>query len=167
MTGKTHTYAVALTWTGNQGTGTSSYTAFSRDHVISSGNKPEIPCSSDPAFRGDDTRWNPEDFLVASLSACHQLWYLHLCGANGIAVLAYKDNATGMMQENPDHSGQFSEVVLRPRVTIRAGDDGELAHRLHEQAARMCFIARSVAFPVRHEPQIVHEAQNDQEGDGA
>jgi organic hydroperoxide reductase OsmC/OhrA len=109
--------------------------------------------SSDPAFRGDAQRWNPEDLLVASASACHKLWYLHLCAEAGVRVLAYLDDAHGTMLDGPDH-GCFSEIVLHPHVTIRAGDDRELAARLHHDAHAKCYIANSVDFPIRCEPVI-------------
>lgn len=154
MAHREHRYAVRVEWTGNLGTGTSGYRAYSRDHSIGAGTKPAIPGSSDPAFRGDPARWNPEDMLVASLSACHQLWYLHLCATAGIAVTAYADEAEGVMEEGPDGGGQFSSVVLRPRVTLAPGSDAAKALALHHEAAEKCFIARSVNFPVRHEPAV-------------
>ena len=155
---KTHHYSVQLKWTGNTGTGTSNYRAYERSHEITAGTeKPAIPGSSDPGFRGDRARWNPEELLVASLSACHQLWYLHLCAEAGISVLEYVDSAEGEMQESPDGSGQFQRVVLRPRVRISAGGDVKRAGKLHEEAHAKCFIARSVNFPVVHEPEIVAE----------
>ena len=94
-----HKYQTTVEWTGNHGTGTSGYRAYGREHVIWSGNKPEIPGSSDPAFLGDPSRWNPEELLLASVSACHKLWYLHLCADAGIAVLAYVDQAEGTMTD--------------------------------------------------------------------
>jgi organic hydroperoxide reductase OsmC/OhrA len=148
-----HTYRVSVQWDGNRGTGTSGYRAYGREHVIRAGGKPDIPGSSDPAFLGDAARWNPEDLLVASASACHELWYLHLCADAGIAVLAYLDEAQGTMLDSPEH-GRFKEIVLRPRVTIRAGDDPELAERLHHVAHERCYIANSVNFPIRCEPVI-------------
>jgi organic hydroperoxide reductase OsmC/OhrA len=154
MAHREHRYAVRVDWTGNLGTGTSGYRAYSRDHTIGAGAKPAIPGSSDPAFRGDPARWNPEDMLVASLSACHQLWYLHLCATAGIVVTAYADEAEGVMEEGPDGGGQFSSVVLRPRVTLAPGSDAAKALALHHDAAEKCFIARSVNFPVRHEPAV-------------
>src|SRR5690242_16645175 len=115
-----HQYAVDATWTGNHGTGTSGYRAYGREHSIAAGTKPVIPGSADSAFRGDAARWNPEDLLVAALSACHQLWYLHLCADAGVVVLAYRDHATGTMVEDPaTGSGRFVRVVLRPQVTVR------------------------------------------------
>jgi len=154
MTGKQHRYQVLVTWTGNQGTGTSSYRAYSRAHEIGVEGKPTIPGSSDPAFRGDRTRWNPEEMLVASLSTCHQLWYLHLCADAGIVVTAYEDRAEGVMAEEADGAGQFTSVVLRPHVTLAPGSDGLKAKVLHHAAHEMCFIARSMNFPVTHEPEI-------------
>ena len=107
-----HHYDVNVTWTGNTGKGTASYTAYSRDHVIQAPGKADIAGSADPAFRGDAARWNPEDLLVASLSACHKLWYLHLCAVEGIVVTAYRDDAQGVMREDPDHGGAFASVTL-------------------------------------------------------
>ena len=152
-----HTYEVVVDWDGNRGTGTSDYRSYGREHTISARGKPPIPGSSDPAFRGDPARWNPEELLVASLSACHKLWYLHLCAEAGVSVLAYQDIATGTMLETKDGGGRFSKVVLRPRVTVRAEDDVDLARQLHSAAHEKCFIANSVNFPVEHEPVIVRE----------
>jgi organic hydroperoxide reductase OsmC/OhrA len=156
---KTHRYSVAVEWTGNTGTGTSGYRNYDRRHEISAGNKkPTIPGSSDPAFRGDPTRWNPEELLVASLSACHKLWYLHLCANAGIVVLAYVDHAEGVMEETPDGAGHFTCVILRPQVTVAPGSDVAKARELHAAAHAKCFIARSVNFPVLHEPEITAPA---------
>jgi organic hydroperoxide reductase OsmC/OhrA len=152
---KTHRYAVTVKWTGNTGTGTSGYKNYERQHEISAGaDKPLIPGSSDPAFRGDPARWNPEELLVASLSACHQLWYLHLCAEAGIVVVDYVDSAEGMMEETADGSGRFLRVILRPQVTVASGSDVAKAQELHEPAHAKCFIANSVNFPVQHEPEI-------------
>jgi organic hydroperoxide reductase OsmC/OhrA len=154
MENKRHNYSVQLDWTGNEGSGTSSYRAFSRSHDIRALGKPTISGSSDPAFRGDPAKWNPEELLVASLAACHQLWYLHLCAQAGIIVLDYHDDASGVMVEQPDGAGQFESVTLRPTVKVVAGTDLDMARRLHHDAAEKCFIARSVSFPVGHEPSI-------------
>ena len=148
-----HRYEVTVEWTGDRGEGTLSYRAYDRSHVITAGAKPPIPGSSDPAFRGDPERWNPEDLLVASVSACHKLWYLHLCSEAGVAVRAYRDTAEGTMVESPE-GGRFTRIVLRPHVTIRAGDDAALAERLHHAAHAQCFLANSVNFPIGCEPVI-------------
>ncbi|KIG02497.1 MULTISPECIES: OsmC family protein [Caballeronia] len=151
---KQHIYELTVAWTGNRGSGTSAYDAYSRDHVVRVGSKPAIDASSDPAFRGDAARHNPEELFVASLSSCHMLWYLHLCAVNGIVVTGYVDQAIGQMQEDANGSGRFTDVLLRPAVSIGAGADAGLAARLHEEAHRFCFIANSVNFPVRCEPSI-------------
>ena len=155
MSGKEHHYPVTIIWTGNQGTGTSAYRAYSRDHVIHAGDKPEIAGSSDPSFRGDPGRWNPEELLVASLSACHKLWYLGLCAGAGIVVTGYEDRAEGWMVEEAGGAGQFTRVLLHPRVTLAPGSDLEKAAHLHHTAHEMCFIARSVNFPVEAQPEFV------------
>ncbi len=151
---KDHTYTVTVTWTGNTGTGTSGYRNYERSHAVSVHGKPDIPGSADPAFRGDRTRYNPEEMLVASLSTCHMLWYLHLCSAEGIVVQAYQDLAEGVMEEDATGGGRFVEVILQPEVTVSAGDLAR-ARALHVDASRKCFIANSVNFPVRHEPVLV------------
>jgi organic hydroperoxide reductase OsmC/OhrA len=149
---KRHTYSIRLDWTGNQGSGTSSYTAYSRAHELSAPGKATIAGSSDPAFRGDTARWNPDELLVASLSACHQLWHLHLCADAGVIVEEYSDNASGVVIEQPDGAGQFESVTLHPHAKLARSSDQQIARRLHDAAAQKCFIAHSVAFEVRHEP---------------
>lgn len=151
---KQHHYATRTEWTGNLGAGTTNYRAYSRDHVISAAGKPDLPGSSDPAFRGDASRWNPEDLLVASISSCHMLWYLHLCAQEKIALLAYSDDATGTMVEDEGGGGRFSNVVLQPMATLAAGSDVARARALHEDAHRLCFIANSLNFPVTVEATL-------------
>ena len=149
---KKHQYSIQMRWTGNQGTGTSSYRAYSRDHeYFFPGKKGPIPGSSDPAFRGDPTRYNPEELLLASLSSCHMLWFLHFCSQKGVNVVEYTDDPTGEMVEDKDGSGRFTSVTLRPRV--RVGEEAMLKEidALHHRAHQYCFIANSVNFPVGHE----------------
>ncbi len=155
MAARSHHYRVGLEWTGNLGPGTSSYGAFSRNHVLTAPDRAVIEGSSDPAFRGDRMRWNPEQLLVAALASCHQLWYLHLCAEAGVVVVAYEDAAEGEMAERADGAGQFTSVTLRPHVTIAAGSDHDLALALHQAASEKCFIARSMAFPVHHAPVVI------------
>ncbi len=151
-----HQYQIDLRWTGNQGAGTRSYTAYRRDHELSAEGKAiTIPASSDPAFRGDPARYNPEELLVASLSGCHMLWFLHLCAVNRIVVVDYVDHATGTMEETADGGGRFTEVTLHPLVTVTEEHMIEPANALHAEAHRLCFIANSCNFPVRHEPRAV------------
>jgi len=149
---KRHTYNATITWTGNLGEGTSDYKAYSRDHIISATEKKDIEGSSDPSFRGDKSRYSPEDLLLDSISACHMLWYLHLCATNGVVVTAYEDPATGTMVEEKDGSGQVTEVTLNPKVTVQHESMLEKANALHHEANKLCFIARSVKFPVHHKP---------------
>jgi organic hydroperoxide reductase OsmC/OhrA len=152
--GRTHEYGVSVRWTGNLGSGTSGYRGYSRDHEVSAGEAPPLAASSDPLFRGDPGRWNPELELTAALAQCHMLWYLHLCADAGIIVTGYTDDASGTMAETDDGSGSFTEVVLRPRVTVADAGMAEKAAQLHADAHARCFIANSVNFPVRHEPLI-------------
>ncbi|EQD30361.1 OsmC family protein [mine drainage metagenome] len=159
----THYYRAIVRWTGNRGTGTSAYREYGREHLIAFEGKPELPGSSDPNFRGDRSRYNPEELLVASLSACHMLWYLHLCAESDIVVEAYSDEANGTMETAPDGSGRFVLVTLHPTITIRRGSP-DRARELHTRAHQMCFIANSVNFPVRCEPTVRPVSQADGQG---
>ncbi len=152
---KQHSYTVQVDWTGNDGEGTKSYNRYRRDHSIRAAGKAEIQGSSDPKFRGDAGRYNPEELFVASLSSCHMLWYLHLCATNHITVLDYRDTALGVMEEKEDGSGAFVRVELKPTVKISAGDNQDKAQTLHREAHRYCFIANSVKFPVDIVPTII------------
>jgi organic hydroperoxide reductase OsmC/OhrA len=149
-----HQYQVEVRWTGNTGEGTASYRTYDRTHEISAVGKPVIPGSSDPAFRGDPSRYNPEEMLVASLSTCHMLWYLHLCADAKIVVTEYWDHPTGTMTTTSEGGGQFTEVILKPVVTLTVGSDSALAKQLHEKAHHLCFVANSVNFPVQCESVI-------------
>lgn len=149
---KEHAYKLNIQWTGNTGSGTINYRSYERSHIISAENKPEIFASSDPAFRGDKTKYNPEELLVASLSGCHMLWFLHLCAEAGIVVTGYTDNPTGIMTETENGGGKFKEVILRPEVTVQNAQSVELLDEMHKKAHELCFIANSVNFPVKHIP---------------
>jgi len=152
---KQHNYSVAIKWTGNRGQGTTGYKDYDRSHTISVVGKDDISASSDTPFMGDKTKYNPEDMLVASLSSCHMLWYLHLCADAGIIVTDYTDNATAVMIQTSTGGGHFSEVTLHPVVTITDASKTEKANSLHEQAHEKCFIANSVNFPVKHESSVI------------
>jgi organic hydroperoxide reductase OsmC/OhrA len=151
---KTHSYDVRVAWTGNIGVGTAGYADYRRDTVTSAGDKDGLLGSSDPNFRGDPARWNPEELLLTSLSQCHLLWYLDLVARAGVVVTDYVDEPSATMVLNSDGSGQFQRVVLRPSVTITDPDDRSRALELHSRAHEMCFIARSVNFPVDCEPTV-------------
>lgn len=153
MSDHQHRYTVKVEWTGNRGTGTSGYREYDRSHTLTVEGKPDIAGSSDTAFRGDADRWNPEELLVASVSACHKLWYLHFCAVSGVVVSEYVDQAEGTMVMSGDGAGHFTEIVLSPLVTISRGDP-QVALELHEDAHEKCFIANSVNFPIRFEATV-------------
>lgn len=153
---KNHEYNTTIRWTGNQGKGTLDYKSYHRDHTIfTAGKQHEILGSSDPSFRGDATRYNPEDLFLSSLSACHMLWYLHLCSVNKIVVLHYVDDATGIMEESANGGGKFVAVTLHPTIQIENPEHLERANQLHEEANEMCFIANSCNFKIDHKPKIM------------
>ncbi|HEY2670904.1 MAG TPA: OsmC family protein [Rugosimonospora sp.] len=149
---RTHSYELTVTWTGNRGTGTSGYRAYGRGNEVTAPGLPMLPGSSDPTFRGERDRWNPEQLLVAALAQCHLLSYLHACVNAGVVVVGYTDTPLGKMVETPDGGGHFTEVVLRPQVTVATADMADRAAGLHEIAHELCFIANSVNFPVLHRP---------------
>ena len=151
---KSHHYDLKLRWTGAAMGPTASYAGYSREYRIEIAGKPPITGSADPTFRGDPALANPEDMLVAALSACHMLSYLAVCALGKIKVISYEDAASGTMSEIGPQRSAFTEVVLRPRVIISADSDAAKAKALHDQAHKICFIANSVNFPVRHEPEI-------------
>ena len=143
-----------MQWSAGDGPGTTNYRSYARDHTVGAEDKPPIAASSDPAFRGNAARYNPEELFVASISACHMLWYLHLCSISGIVVVEYRDEADGTLELGSDGSGRFVNVTLRPAVTIRPGGDAQTAIDLHKRAHELCFIARSVNVPIEVEPEV-------------
>lgn len=150
---KSHHYQLEIKWTGNNGTGTSGYRDYERSYDVSGEGKETIESSSDPAFRGDKNKYNPEELLLASLSGCHMLSYLHLCAVNGVIVIQYTDEAKGIMVQTSDGKGNFEEVTLYPKVIVSEISMIEKANELHLKANEYCFIANSVNFPVHHKPQ--------------
>lgn len=154
MTDRTHDYALHARWEGAGTAGTTTYASYTRALEVRIGDKPPLALSADPAFRGDESRHNPEDLLLAALASCHMLSYLALCARKRITVLSYEDHAHARLVVHPDGGGELESVTLRPRVTIAAGGDRELAVALHADAGRLCFIARSVRTPVHHEPVV-------------
>lgn len=151
---RSHHYEVSVTWTGDKGTGTSSYDDYSRDHEVAGHGQPTILASADPAFRGDPTRWNPEELLVAALAECHMLWYLHLAAVSGVVVVGYTDTPTGTMAEDGLGGAAFVGVTLRPVVEVADESMADASLALHTEANKMCFLARSMKFPITHEPRV-------------
>ncbi|MBP7185006.1 MAG: OsmC family protein [Saprospiraceae bacterium] len=147
-------YNATIVWTGNSGSGTDNYVNYERSHIIKIDNKVDILGSSDTAFRGDRAKHNPEELLISSLSACHMLWYLHLCSEAGVVVTHYTDHANGVMEVASNGGGRFTEVTLHPSVTVDQQSMVSKAIELHKKANELCFIANSVNFPVKHEPTI-------------
>ncbi|MFJ3382740.1 MULTISPECIES: OsmC family protein [unclassified Curtobacterium] len=162
-----HEYEVAVQWIGDRGTGTSGYREYGREHVVSAAGKPDLPGSADPTFRGDRDRWNPEELLTAALAQCHMLSYLHVAVTRGFTVVAYEDRATAALNLNRDGSGEITSATLHPVVTIAEADRVADAEAAHADANALCFIARSVAFPVHHEPVIRVQETVDESALGA
>ena len=148
---KTHDFRAKIVWTGNLGQGNKSYKGYERSWEVRTEGKPVIACSNDPLLGGDPSLHNPEDMLIAALSACHMLWYLHLAHQAGVLVSGYEDDPLGHGESAPTGAGRFVGATLRPRITVAAGTDMARAEALHHEIAQVCFIARSVNFPVRYE----------------
>lgn len=151
---KQHNYTATIAWTGNRGSGTDHYKNYERSHRIRIDGKAEIEGSSDPAFLGDPSKHNPEELLLASLSSCHMLWYLHFCSVNKIIVEEYVDHATAIMLEEESGKGYFKEVTLNPSVRVKDSTMIAQAIELHKKASEYCFIANSVNFLVLHKPNV-------------
>ena len=143
-----HDFTSRIEWTGNRGTGTSSYCAYDRNWMIATPGKPPVACSNDPLLGGDPTLHNPEDLLLASLSACHMLWFLHYASVAGIIVLSYTDDPLGHAESTPDGAGRFVGATLRPHIMLAPGSDRASADAIHGRIHQVCFIARSVDFSV-------------------
>lgn len=150
----THQYELQMIWTGNKGDGTSHYRSYDRNHIIKFPKKPDLLASADPTFRGDPTKYNPEELLLAALSGCHMMSFLHVCVNAGVIVTAYEDRATGSMTVNSDGSGRFTEVVLNPIVTVAKASMIENINELHAKANKLCFIANSCNFPILHRTSV-------------
>lgn len=146
--GKSHHFTIQLTWSGNRGEGTSSYTSYDRSHVLSSDGKEPLSCSSAPAFRGDGTLYNPEDMLLYSVSSCHMLWFLHCCADAGVVITAYKDCPQGTLVIEADGIGRFTDISLHPVVSLQDAAQAHLLSSLHDKAHQHCFIANSLSCPV-------------------
>ncbi|WP_420558598.1 OsmC family protein [Roseovarius sp.] len=147
----THDYTAKVVWTGNRGEGTRSYKGYDRTWNIETPGKPVVACSNDPVLGGDPKLHNPEDLLLATVSACHMLWYLHFASDAGIAVQGYVDDPLGEAEVERSGKGRFTRAVLRPVITVPEGTDLEAADAIHGRIHEVCFIARSVAFPIVHE----------------
>lgn len=155
---KQHAYTSRIRWTGNTGEGTAHYRSYRRDWEVAVPGKPAIPCSNDPLLGGNKGLMNPEDLLLSALAGCHMLWFLHLASDAGIVVTAYEDDPEGIGELSPGGAGRFVKAVLRPRITVRPGADLAEAEAIHHRIHEVCFIARSVAFPVEIEPVFTVEA---------
>jgi organic hydroperoxide reductase OsmC/OhrA len=153
MTGE-HTYQLTTTWTGNRGLSTTGYRDYDRSVTVEVIGKPVLLGSADKPFRGDAARWNPEDLLLAALSQCHLLSYLHACVTRRVVVTGYTDRASGVIVLDGRGGGAFREAVLRPLVVVTEASMTEAAREAHVLAHGWCFIANSVNFPIRVEPTV-------------
>jgi organic hydroperoxide reductase OsmC/OhrA len=153
---------IVLNW--EKGDGPFTYDAYSRNHAISFKNSQEtMIVSASPAYKGDGSKADPEDLLVAALSSCHMLSFLAIAAKKKLTVLSYQDDAVGFL-ENDSSTGDgtgggtggggklwITRVILRPRVAIDV--DAETLAHIHHSAHAACFIANSVKTQVSVEPR--------------
>ena len=151
-----HRYEVELEWQGDRGEGTSGYRAYGRQHVVrAAGKLHEIAGSSDRVFHGDRDRWNPEELLLDRAQPVpHALVPARRDQSRGDRARVHRQRGRTMLEDGRG-GGAFTEVTLHPVVTVADASMLALADELHAEAAEKCFIAASVAFPVRHEPTSV------------
>ena len=147
-TSSEHDYTCQIVWTGDRGTGTTTYKGYDRTWDITTAGKPTIHCSNDPLLGGDPALPNPEDLLLSALSSCHMLWYLHLASRAGVVVHGYVDRPVGVGETAPNGAGRFLRATLRPRIRVAPGTELLRADAIHHEIHAYCFIARSVNFPV-------------------
>ena len=150
-----HSFHAAIRWTGNRGQGNATYRGYDRTWEVNTEGKPVIQCSNDPMLGGDPTLHNPEDLLVNAVSSCHMLWYLHLAFDAGVLVTGYEDTPEGIGVSDSSGAGQFKKVILRPRITLGPGMDPVKADGVHAKIHDVCFIARSVNFPIEYKAKYV------------
>lgn len=143
-----HDFTSEIVWTGNRGEGTRRYRGYDRTWDVAVPGKAVIHCSNDPALGGDPAKMNPEDLLLSALSACHMLWYLHYASDAGIVVTGYLDRPLGRGEVLASGAGRFVAAELRPEITLAPGTDLAAADAIHGRIHEVCFIARSVNFPV-------------------
>lgn len=151
----THTYTLTTAWTGNTGSGTTNYRSYNRSVTVSAQNKVDILCTSDTPINSDPTKHNPEELLIASISSCHMLWYLHLCSEAGVVVIEYKDHATATMVESRGGGGKFREAILHPVVIVKEESMIDKAMDLHVRANELCYIANSCNFSILHKAKVM------------
>ena len=110
--------------------------------------KENIPPGA-PHAKGAD----PEQLFVASLSACHMLWFVSLASTMKLVVNRYVDNAEGVLEKNSEGRMAMTRVTLRPAVEFAAPPSPAVLAKLHHKAHEKCFIANSVRTQVIVEPR--------------
>ena len=123
---------------------------FYKNHSIAIAGKPDLELSAAKAFKGDPSLYNPEDLLLSSVVSCHMMSYLYVCSQNGIEVVSYSDAAEATLEVDETGAGRFVEVRLYPKVVISSKEKIDLAIDLHKKANKLCFIANSCNFPIKH-----------------
>ncbi len=142
-------HRITLNW--EKGDAPFTYDAYPRNHSIGFKNGQEtVIASSSPIYKGDATKADPEDMLVAALSSCHMLSFLAIACKKKLTVTSYEDDAVGFLE---DAAGKLwiSRVILQPKVAIDT-DAATLEH-IHHLAHEACFIANSVKTEVTVEPR--------------
>lgn len=144
-----HDFHTRVTWTGDRGTGTRRYRGYDRSWEMEGANQPAIQCSNDPRLGGNPRLPNPEELLLAAVSSCHMLWFLHYASDAGILVRSYVDEPVGHGESESSGSGRFLAATLRPSIRRVEGNfDSTELDAIHARIHEVCFCARSVNFEV-------------------
>lgn len=146
-----HIYTLNLQWLGEKGLST---IKNDRKYLVEIAGKPSFIGSADKVFHGDPQYYNPEDLLLASLSACHMMSYFYVCRKAGIEILSYNDHPEGALVLDSSGSGRFTQVILKPIIAIANVQQIDLAIFLHKEAGKLCFIANSVNFEIVYNPIV-------------
>jgi organic hydroperoxide reductase OsmC/OhrA len=140
-------------WEGSTGAG---YTRYDRAHtVVAPPATTEIRLSADPQFRGDADLTNPEQLLVMAASSCQLLSFLAVAARSEVDVLAYEDEAVGVMP--PDVTPmRITAIMLSPRIVVAAGTDARRVEQMVHEAHEQCFIANSLTTEVTVVPTVAY-----------
>ena len=147
----THRYQAHIAWTGSTADGIAAYDR-AHDATCPPAATP-LALTSDPAFRGDPAKLNPEQLLVLAASSCQMLSFLAVAARARIDVVAYEDDAEGVMPED-DQPLRITRIVLRPHITTKGDLDPDRLRKLVDTAHRHCFIANSLRTEIDIMPRF-------------
>lgn len=120
---------------------------------LSAGGLPELRTEAPADYDGPGDAWSPEHLLLAAVQSCFLLTLRAIARVSKIELNGLELDAVGTV-DRQDGVTRFTEIVLRPRLTVAAGTDRERALRVLEKSEKGCLVAASLSTPVRMEPEI-------------